>query len=395
MISCYHPGKLLKKEKEKGHKNQGSINASLYLSDEREKTCLNTNLNYSAFQGRAKDQNKTCFIMSIFNIMFPKWHPVPCKESLTVDVMCVNSQFYQNKSLEAWKPSISSDILETQKACILFQLLCYQFTKIPVSRNMKWNENVKVIMQAISSVTHTSHMFVAKISNKSNYFQFDSLTQKTKQTTIIPDQANMSLFVSQLTIERSHFRTNRSNHRIFECSDKSLVSIKVVFNEATCSSRAEKDKRLQCIYNGTTWTGIFCAQKCRSPLCTCSPLFYQTVQGGCKPYDRTLQNFEKYAESIQANKFSGLVLFTDCTPRELEISTTGKRRRPEYCSGPQELMCTFGCSSCFLVSNLCMFDVTSTGGMKHCPSGAHLMFCEEIECKNTFKCPKAYCIPYR
>ncbi len=59
------------------------------------------------------------------------------------------------------------------------------------------------------------------------------------------------------------------------------------------------------------------------------------------------------------------------------------------------LPCRNGHSKCFPLVKICIFDIDENGHMKYCRNAAHLLYCKNITCTNTFKCPDSYCIPFR
>ena len=61
------------------------------------------------------------------------------------------------------------------------------------------------------------------------------------------------------------------------------------------------------------------------------------------------------------------------------------------------LPCYIGHSTCFNIENMCYYDTESDGTLSFCGNGGHLQFCLKMKCPQSdlFKCPDAYCIPYR
>ncbi len=59
-----------------------------------------------------------------------------------------------------------------------------------------------------------------------------------------------------------------------------------------------------------------------------------------------------------------------------------------------EIPCYPGHSMCLQLDNICTYDIEIDGSLKFCGNGAHLQYCEKMECprQGMFKCQNAYCI---
>lgn len=66
-----------------------------------------------------------------------------------------------------------------------------------------------------------------------------------------------------------------------------------------------------------------------------------------------------------------------------------------WCKDHEKLPCLYGHSKCYHLSEKCQYDLNQKGHMKTCRNGGHLTDCYAFKCKNSFKCPKSYCIPWR
>ena len=44
-------------------------------------------------KGQFKEMAEFCGIMSISNMMYPEWHPIPCDISLNVDIICKDQEY--------------------------------------------------------------------------------------------------------------------------------------------------------------------------------------------------------------------------------------------------------------------------------------------------------------
>lgn len=65
------------------------------------------------------------------------------------------------------------------------------------------------------------------------------------------------------------------------------------------------------------------------------------------------------------------------------------------CKDDKQIQCSTINKQCFNPSLLCYYDVDVRGLLIPCRNGEHLQKCQNVVCKNTFKCPQSYCIPWR
>ena len=72
-------------------------------------------------------------------------------------------------------------------------------------------------------------------------------------------------------------------------------------------------------------------------------------------------------------------MYTDCTKEELANILTSKNDFIAVCSGQYEVQCTYGCTKCFPIYKLCVYELYHHGNLMHFPSGAHLKNCTHIE----------------
>jgi leucine-rich repeat-containing G protein-coupled receptor 8 len=54
--------------------------------------------------------------------------------------------------------------------------------------------------------------------------------------------------------------------------------------------------------------------------------------------------------------------------------------------------CSTEDAHCFPRSQACLLQHDRWGGVLHCPTGAHLVNCEKVECPQRFKCHRSYCL---
>ena len=64
------------------------------------------------------------------------------------------------------------------------------------------------------------------------------------------------------------------------------------------------------------------------------------------------------------------------------------------CTDPTHFPCVVGLPVCFTVNQLCLYEFDDDGNTLWCRDGAHLGWCADINCTNSYKCPESYCIPF-
>ena len=79
--------------------------------------------------------------------------------------------------------------------------------------------------------------------------------------------------------------------------------------------------------------------------------------------------------------------------RLAELTTKTTLENP--CTKQNAVPCLKGHSTCFHISEACIYDLNKYGRISVCSNGAHLMNCKMHHCTDMFKCPNSYCIPWR
>lgn len=90
-----------------------------------------------------------------------------------------------------------------------------------------------------------------------------------------------------------------------------------------------------------------------------------------EPILKTWYNFEAYKENYDMN----YNISQPCVQGELE--------------------CFPGVGGCYDEHTKCAYDTDTTGMLKYCRNGGHLVSCTTHVCENSYKCPGSYCIPWR
>ena len=192
------------------------------------------------------------------------------------------------------------------------------------------------------------------------------------------------------------------------------------------------------IGNQLNYSIDYCRHQCPPSICTCAPLMFQCSTGGCIPYTHVCDYEHNCADSsdefcvaeqlrgcYSRNKPMNLLfvqtkgtlrcfgfmcstgicidvqlvndLMPDCVDardesHSLSIKYEGLQFR---CKDELEIPCVPSHSKCFEINVLCVYDHDNFGNIAYCRDGSHLLNCRYINCINTFKCPRSYCIPLR
>ena len=205
--------------------------------------------------------------------------------------------------------------------------------------------------------------------------------------------------------------------QVHNCTSGELIFMIYVGDGKVDCLSGDDENTLACAFHGKMQNSSFCRNNCFAPACKCSDLYFQTMGGGCFAYNRTCDNecllllnnnadinvmiilsillsFESTILEKQPRPNRQSYFYTDCTKLEIDNMQFAVSSKTK-CKSPEEMPCTYGCSRCFPVHKLCVYQLDESGSMMYCPSGAHLKNCDMMECNRMFKCPDHYCIYQR
>ncbi len=199
-----------------------------------------------------------------------------------------------------------------------------------------------------------------------------------------------------------------------KCTDNSYMS--VFYNSESENVCQKLKSSVACHVDGKVMTdNIFCAEKCHPINCTCSTLFMQKKEGGCKSYQSTRAN-ENSISSIRNVTPSEAVfcidgkripvgvnndLVPDCSNQSDEKELKHILHFPHLmkkwsCDSPTEFPCFPGHSRCYEFHKQCLYELHPIyNTLLHCRSGEHLNNCSKLACTAAFKCPQYYCLPWK
>ncbi len=403
-------------------------------------SCLNKfNWNHKYQNITFSTRSEVCGIMSVHNLNYQEWHPVLCNDSIVVDVICFNESYYLHQHVtHTILQNHSSLPLSRKFSCrnthILYKGHCFQLsTQISMTKRqfLHVSKEFGAVMESLSLVNQVRILFAIFSFESTQFYEYNphrKVIQLLKYRT--PHNGELVIYLSKEPLLNSNFDASALALVVHQCDTGEYLSKKLVHNNVVDCPNGTDESDLPCFTNekqrGNT---TYCKTVCRRPKCTCDDLYYQKPQGGCFPYQRRtdelanngkfqfLDKSLKYTstqiafvhssqiviediilpdETTKGNtNLSHFELYTDCAVPKLHkinqnivLSNTG-------CTRKDEMQCTYGCNRCFTLSKLCVYELDHYGNLMHCPSGAHLISCEDMQCNNMFKCYLHYCIPYR
>ena len=383
--------------------------------------------------------------MSVFNLMYPQWYPVPCNDSISVDVLCINqdyldiSQAYINVIQYYVNTTTMNRVLVKrnticQRKEILFQSYCYFISTKSFRRSfrqdymMNQNNSFKLFMNVVLSnvaLKNTVFCYGSEFQRTQLCYTYDNLIKSFQFHNghgLIKESEKFNVF--QDKVKNNMFSTNENQIQVYECNSGEYLSKIMFHNQITNCASGDDEAGSICFVNGEMRNDSYCQEACLKPDCTCPDLYYQKLQGGCFPYSSMFSRNSKihlshskmnylndinndfltdlivlnYSSAIHTKSFNNSYhpnLYTDCTNQELSAILNSSEYFVKTCKIKDEIQCTYGCAKCFAIHKLCVYELDHNGKLMHCPSGAHLNNCTEMECNNMFKCYDSYCIPYR
>ena len=365
---------------------------------------------------------------------YPQWYPIDCNARLPADVICYEGEDPDLKirlfvaAHSNW--SIKRAYIECSNGYILFEQNCYHFNKN--SSNIKTyfrdESDISHILQnmvliCISKVSMGDIVFGVHSNNNNNnndnnknrlvHVKYDVLTETLQQIEIENAGKHQNTF--QMGIEKKTniiFDIKRKQRQVGSCKSGEFISMSLFQNNRVdCSGGHDDEVPVGCVIHENIMNGSICEISCLKQTCNCPDLYYKNRQRKCSPFrekhihvrhsfdavDTLLKGLEtSLTKVLKTEMDSDLCSFyTDCTFQELQQMELSYINFRLACSNADEILCTYGCSRCFPIAKVCVYELDHCGNLMHCPSGAHLKNCQKIECNNMFKCNEHYCVPYR
>ncbi len=132
----------------------------------------------------------------------------------------------------------------------------------------------------------------------------------------------------------------------------------------------------------------------------CSPLFYMDIHQRCKSFVGQVKQkpFLQYqCGNLSISKTLVNDLIPDCGPMaedEFLMKQILTANVQLECPQENQIPCMDGHSTCYNMSDLCVYRLESFNNLIPCRTGAHLHECSKFECNIHFKCQQYYCVPW-
>ena len=374
-----------------------------------------------------------CLAIVYFRDQQPSWNMFPCNKEVSAFWIC-KSQPKTHSVLQ--RPDYPSRTCNVQS--LLIKDTCYEYQSVPGFKNASVVLGVpKSYLQYLEQVFSNHHIDVAFVRGCSIMktptkclqgdfiFANDDRKFEMRWTNIYQlTEAENVISVCGPTMQQCHDGSCRAQSIIcqldFECAP----------NLCACMVGGHIDNSTE-----------YCRHQCPPGTCRCAPLMFQCSTGGCIPYSHVCDNVydcadisDEFCISMIANRLG--LHYVSCTTGDLRVPSDKSTQLcfdlicisgtcidvqlvndlipdcvdadDEYhslsikydglyfrCKNAQDIPCFPGHSKCFGINKLCLYDRDNFDHISYCRDGAHLRNCRRIQCTNTFKCPRSYCIPLR
>ncbi len=352
--------------------------------------------------------------MTLTNLAYPEFYPVNCSTRIFAEVICTNSSMRRLESDSAMKHVFGGHLIPRTNCFsgqVLFDGFCHLFsTQNDTHRHTQPyepNENFKMFLTGISKVTHNRLLFVVG-HPKFICLKFNRAKDKIEAHPKINKNKTMTLFVNSFLPLKSLLTVDNFQLQTMKCSSGELVSAKVAYLISVNCTLTQLPSQPKVNFDGMSTKNSSGGGR------LCPDLYFATHDGSCSPLFESCHGKDTICilqlspaslsisdNTIMLGNYSTKktelptprqgILFSDCTEDEInkpEALTT-------ECTTQNAIQCTSGCRRCFLVQKFCVHELDVDGNLLHCPSGAHLKNCQEMECNNMLKCHNSYCVPFR
>ncbi len=371
---------------------------------------------------------QVCAFLGLANLAETKWYLAPCHVELPVLAICLKREHMRNTPAERHK---LSNYIGCDRRTMLWKTLCIKFSKNVTKETVSHDvfENKYFGLKTIIG-------YISQVNEETLYFCFLSKTQTRKTATYIYNRISKDLHLSTklnpppecmfVCIEsnflKSFYSLGNSNNHVWNCTiSAELIPMYFYHDNVDHCLDGEDEFGTICRRDGALIDDTnYCLRLCSLPDCHCADLYHQAPGGGCETYKsmatetttavkhmatetttavkhmatETTTAVKHYEEALNESKLA--FPYTDCNQDEIAaFNSLGANPPKTQCGNHDEIPCTHGCSLCFSLSKLCVYETDKHGGLLSCPSGSHLKNCFDTECANMFKCQDAYCVPFR
>ncbi len=353
-------------------------------------------------QPQVSAKGKLCVVVVASVLANPHWVTVACNRPLLPDVACHkhasnNSDIVSSHRKKNFCPN---DMIWFRQVCYLF-VFFYGQTKRKnnalCAENKTKLQNNRIsdpkcwefLYQAAETGLPPLLSFSSKQEGMLEVFSFFRIFNRIDN---FRKQTNTS---SGLYSCKTYFTAPVQKQLSFECVDGQSISTHFV-----CDGQHDcKTENPEII--GSDEAACVCR---KSGNCSCSPLFYEDINGTCSSYSRAKSHAPTQTE-IQFNCSDGSVidislvndLIPDCPNGEDETNHQTALRRSHLSANnlmQDQIQCEKGSTVLYHSSRICIFRLNGRGHLTPCRTGSHLKDCKNFQCNKEFKCPNHYCIPW-
>ncbi len=358
-------------------------------------------------------ENKSfyCAILSVNNLQYTQWYPLPCNKGVRSHVICTNAsrvKLDKNRIMNY----TSSYLINTKEQCkqefLLHKHDCIQVGSFVVGAadqlQVRYTMKLDNLLIYLGRICHISLKFAFwSTSNDAITWQFDRLAGVPGIKSLKPDVKVGLYYIKQMDKHTGTTTDHRLDLQVVQYNCTSFVSILSLFHKEESYdtdltkcwpqklSSFIKEVLSHAHHNSCSTDLLWKSNKGE-----CLPF---VLQQECTQYCHVtgLNNTKEYPSFADGDESvtTGGQFFTDCFKHELNQTMENTFAANFRCPQKNNIPCVFGCQRCFPMYKLCVYELATSGKLMHCASGSHLQYCEQMECNNMFKCYNSYCVPYR
>lgn len=316
-----------------------------------------------------------CVCMSVDNVLQPNLTAIPCNRRFLRFVLCSDTRpghVTQNTSLRQVlsRENCPTGHVRVQQICLLLLWIpsksahgnvCQQFTaQVLMETETKHLADIlylislPVIMwrrgafQTVHTERHVSH----------DVFEYNSISDTTHGFLLC----------------QSDKRTLSSSNHLFRCKEGGYISLFFYCDGNTnCPNDTSDETRCECSLHHAQCNQDEPGHSGN----TCLKHHYVSVDGKCHTFNSALLKDNEPSQLGQPKVFQDKI-------SNSTVVFHGQFGIP--CGQAEET---------FLVSQICIFQLSSQGNFSPCTNGAHLTVCRTFQCNMLFKCDYSYCVPWK
>ena len=356
-------------------------------------------------------ENNTCTLMLLNNLKEPKWIPVLCDKKWLDYAICLKQE---SEPQDGMTSSLVTEhityckrgLLQIDKNCYNFiwnlsPKYCYTLKNLEALSN-----NLKVVHHIISAMSPLFRIpaFILQDEVITIHRFFDRLIYKKGNRSIEKSETGGYL-VHRLGRIYPHFGIN-----MFHCTKGAYI-----LHESVCddiidcpndSSDEETCERKYILNNADSNISVTLLRANNKAITACGSNYYLTNTGLCNKFSsHQFSKNHSYTDDLNVLTCEKELNISDSfksTPTSYNRPTNGekfyhinsKHNTQEPSCEPKKISCLESYSSCFEITDICIYKLNKYNQLTPCSNGGHLQSCAQFECNLMFKCPNSYCIPW-